>query len=96
MSLLIFVISIGVIIFLLVLIPVRILGWMIVLLIGIFPFYNIWIMQNCSGECNIRLDLVILIPILSIILITWGVRKYLSGRKMHISNRGTGNKNSKG
>lgn len=90
------IIPIGLIILLLIVLPVNILGWMIALMIGIFPFYNIWIMKNCSGDCNIRLDLVIFLPILLLMLITWSVRKYLSGRKMHISNRGTGNKNSKG
>lgn len=77
MSLLILIIPVGLIILMLVLLPVKILGWMIALIVGTFPFYNIWIMQNCSGDCNIRLDLMILLPILLIMLITWLIKIYL-------------------
>lgn len=90
MSLLIFIIPIGLIILMLTLLPVNILGWMIAILIGTFPFYNIWILKNCSGDCNIRLDLVIILPILLIMLITWSVRKYLLGRKTDIPSEELG------
>lgn len=32
-------------------------------------FYDDWIAQNCSGECNIRIDLLIVYPFLLAVLI---------------------------
>ncbi len=34
------------------------------LLFLIFPFYNIWILDNCSGDCSIRIDMIIIMPLL--------------------------------
>jgi len=34
---------------------------------AIFPFYNFWILTNCSGDCNIRIDLLLVGPILLIV-----------------------------
>ena len=69
--------------------------WMIMVSVGLFPFYNIWIMRSCSGDCNIRIDLVIIVPILIIMIITWGVKKYSSWKKNDIPNQESGWQNSK-
>ena len=28
------------------------------------PFYNAWILAGCSGDCNIRVDLLLVLPLL--------------------------------
>lgn len=33
-------------------------------LLIIYPFYEIWIQSTCTGECNIRVDLLIIYPLL--------------------------------
>ena len=38
-----------------------------VVLWAAFPFYNFWILENCPGDCNIRVDLVVIVPILLIV-----------------------------
>lgn len=94
MGLLILIIPVGLLILMLVLLPVKILGWMIALFIGLFPVYNIWILKNCSGDCNIRIDLVFIIPILVFMVITWSVRKYLARRKIYTPSSGAEKENS--
>lgn len=34
-----------------------------------YPVYEIWVQTTCSGECNIRVDLLIIYPILLAFLI---------------------------
>ena len=38
-----------------------------IVLWAIFPLYNYWILNNCSGDCNIRIDLLLIAPILLIV-----------------------------
>lgn len=55
----------------------------VLLWIGFIP-YEIWYRANCTGECNIRADLVLLLPVLLIVSIAAVVsvmRKVLRKRK---------------
>lgn len=31
------------------------------------PFYNAWVLSTCPGDCGIRFDLVLMIPVLLIV-----------------------------
>jgi hypothetical protein len=61
----------------------RIVPAAVVLWIGFVP-HEIWIRANCPGECNIRADLVLLLPVLllvSIAAIVSVIHKLLRKRK---------------
>ena len=55
-----------------------------------FVPYEIWYRANCTGECNIRADLILLLPVLlvvSLAAIAWVVHRAL--RKRSASRAGT-------
>jgi hypothetical protein len=57
----------------------------VLLWIGFIP-YEIWFRANCAGECNIRADLVLLLPpllLISITAVVSVVHKALRRRKAH-------------
>jgi len=55
----------------------------VLLWIGFVP-YELWYRANCTGECNIRADLVLLLPVLlvvSLAAVVSVIRKALRKRK---------------
>ena len=38
-----------------------------------FVPYEVWFRMNCTGECNIRADLVLLMPVLLVVSLAAGV-----------------------
>jgi hypothetical protein len=49
-----------------------------------FVPYELWYRANCTGECNIRADLVLLLPVLlvvSLAAIVWVIHRALRKRK---------------
>jgi hypothetical protein len=67
MIILVFVLAIAALVFLL-------LYWrrsnlIFILALGLWfalPFYNQWILSTCSGDCNIRVDLLLVAPLILI------------------------------
>lgn len=43
--------------------------------------YETWVLSNCTGECNIRVDVVYLFPIEVIVLTTLSVFAWIAYRK---------------
>jgi len=55
-----------------------------VLLWVAFVPYELWYRANCTGECNIRADLVLLLPVLlvvSLAAVVWVIQRALRKRK---------------
>ena len=61
-----------------------------VVLWALFPVYNFLILKNCSGDCNIRVDLVLVGPILLIVsvlaLISIVRRAWRKRKASHVGN----------
>lgn len=49
-----------------------------------FVPYELWYRANCTGECNIRADLVLFLPVLLVVsfaAVVWVIRRTLRKRK---------------
>jgi hypothetical protein len=45
---------------------------------GLYPVYEFWIQSTCSGDCSIRVDLLLIVPI----IITLSIKSILSITKL--------------
>ena len=44
----------------------------------LYPFYEVWVQYSCTGECNIRVDLLIIFPIIFVytaVSVVWIFKK---------------------
>ena len=51
----------------------RAAGWSALAGWGALPLYNAWVLQHCSGDCNIRVDLLVVAPVLLVLSVWWAV-----------------------
>ena len=56
----------------------RAAGWAAVVGWVSLPGYNAWVLQRCPGDCGIRVDLVLVLPILLVVsgLALWGALRH--------------------
>lgn len=47
----------------------------------LYPIYEIWLQLNCSGECNIRVDLLIIYPVILVFTVASLVKIITSKRR---------------
>lgn len=52
-----------------------VLGWMTLVAWVSLPVYNAALRRGCPGDCGIRVDLLVVVPVLLVLTVAWAGRQ---------------------